>query len=283
MSFKIYCNETLLRTPQNAKQYSAKVDTYFPTAIDAWKQASALNRYDYTPICFKGGKRDGAGFQSASVLAFDFDHIFETSLLDHSPEEVKAKVEEALSLTGSDLAYLAVPSHRLNGMHIFLPLDCEIKESGAYGSIFRYIVSTHHLLDQQVKDTGRFFYATAIAEDIFKTYAVFRRGYPLKAGLLWAQLQAEKRRAEKRRLRQLKSRIRRDGGCFNKCSVDWSRWDFSEGHRNDSLHKAACSILGRHMPNAYKTWKEQADNTGLSEKELATIWGSAVKFIGWEG
>ncbi len=283
MSFKIYCNTALLRTPQNAKKYSAAVDTYFPTAMDAWKQAGNLNRYDYTPICFKGGKRDGAGFESSSVLAFDFDHIFDTSLLDHSPEEAKAKVEDALSLTGSNLAYLAVPSHRLNGMHIFLPLDCEIKDSGTYGSIFRYIVSTHPLLDQQVKDTGRFFYATAVDDDVFKTYTVFRRSAPLKAGLLWAQLQAEKRRAEKRRRRQLRQKRRRDNDCFKTCTVDWDRWDFSEGHRNDSLHKAACSILGRHMPNAYKMWKEQADSVGLSEKELAAIWGSAVKFIGWEG
>lgn len=284
MTLTLWINTTLKRGPENAKVYNSKVDTLFPTPLAVWKHIGALNYYDYTPIRFKEGKREGTGFLSSGCFSFDYDHIFPTSLLDHDPQEARGKIEQALSLQGSDLAYLAVPSHRLNGMHIILPLARDITDSGAYGALFRYIVSTHPALDQQVKDTGRFFFASALPDDVFRRYTLFRKGEALSVSILTAQAEQKGREEAKKRARALRAKKANFDGCFKfREPFDWSRWDFTEGHRNSSLYRAACSLLGQKRANARQEWESVAEGVGLDDKEIAGIWASAVRFTGWEG
>ncbi|MBQ1424672.1 MAG: hypothetical protein IIY98_00870 [Aeriscardovia sp.] len=203
----LYFNTSLLRTGENAKKYDAKVDTYFPSLGDPWKHARLLNDFDYTAIKFQSGRRIGSGFISSSVLTFDYDHIFSEGLItDRDPAAVKDKVEKAMGLKGENLCYLAIPSHRLNGMHILLPLDRDITDPSLYKALYRYVVSTHPLLDQQVKDIGRFFYGSALDPAIFKKYSVFNRGRVCPVQILEAQWRVEE---AKRILRERKAWERR--------------------------------------------------------------------------
>lgn len=284
MTMRIWFNPGLRRTPENAKQYNAKIDTSFPVEGDCWKAARILNDFDYTPIRFEGGRRIGSGFVSSSLLAFDYDHIFEEGTLsDRDPAEAKEKVEKAMGLKGENLCYMAVPSHRLNGMHIFLPLDCEVRAAGLYKDLYRFVVATHPLLDQQVKDLGRFFYASALPFETFKRYAIFNRGRLCPLAILKKQMEISKEkqvlRAQKERLRRRKAR--EGEGCLHELKLfDWRRWEWGEGTRNVSLYKSACSILARRYPNAEEEWRAKAETTGLSDREIEGIWRSAVRFIG---
>lgn len=282
----LYFNTDLLRTPANAKQYDARIDTYFPSAGDAWKSARMLNDFDYTPIRFQNSRRIGSGFLSSSVLAFDYDHIFEEGLItDRDPEELREKVESAMGLSGENVCYMAVPSHRLNGMHIFLPTDRAISDPSLYKSLYRYVVSTHPLLDQQVKDLGRFFYASAVPIDIFKKYSLFRHGSLCPVSVLAAQWRIEEAkrviRAKKEAMRKAK-RWRKEGSVHELRPFDWDRWEWGEGTRNVSLYKSACSILAIHYPKAENEWRAKAASTGLSDREIEGIWKSATRFVGGE-
>lgn len=286
MTVRIWFNPGLKRTPENAKQYSAKIDTSFPVEGDCWKSARILNDFDYTPIRFEGGRRIGSGFVSSSLLAFDYDHIFEEgALTDRDPAEVKEKVEEAMGLKGENLLYMAVPSHRLNGMHIFLPLDAEARDAGLYKDLYRYVVSTHPLLDQQVKDLGRFFYASALPFEIFKRYTVFSRGSLCPLAVLKKQMETRKAKQVLKAQKALRRRRRawEEEGCLHEVKpFDWGRWEWGEGTRNVSLYKSACSILAIRYPNAEEEWRAKAGTTGLSEREIEGIWKSAQRFIGLE-
>ena len=186
MAVVLYFSPGLERSGENAKQYDAYADTHFPQPADAWTHASLLNRFDYTPIRFAGGKRIGSGYQSSQVLVFDMDHIFpEGGIADRDPAECREKVEEALGLDREKgVKYMAVPSHSLNGYHVFLPLSCPVASAQAYKLAFSYLVSTHARLDQQVKDVGRFFYASALPPRIFAKYALFRPGSPISPQIL---------------------------------------------------------------------------------------------------
>ena len=284
MAVEVWYNAGLRRTPANAKQYDAKIDTSFPQRGGCWKKASLLNDFDYTPIRFYGGRRVGSGFLSSSLLVFDYDHIFEEGLLaDRDPAEVKEKVESAMGLKGENICYMAVPSHSLNGMHVFLPLDCEIRDPSLYKSLYRYVVSTHPLLDQQVKDLGRFFYASALPPETFRRYSFFRRGDLCPVNLLTAQMKAEeakrilkaKREARRRAMDEMRA-----GSLREVKPIDWGRWQWGEGTRNVSLYKSACSLLSRRYPNAEEEWRAKAGTTGLSDREIEGIWRSAVRFVG---
>lgn len=284
MTVRICFNPGLRRTAENAKQYNAKIDTSFPVEGDCWKAAGILNDFDYTPIRFEGGRRIGSGFISSSLLTFDYDHIFEAGRLsDRDPAEVKEKVEGAMGLKGENLLYMAVPSHRLNGMHIFLPLDAEVREAGLYKDLYRFVVSTHPLLDQQVKDLGRFFYASALPFETFKRYTIFNRGRLCPLAVLKKQMEIRKAeqvlRAQKERRRRRKAW--EEEGCLHELKpFDWSRWEWGEGTRNVSLYKSACSILAIRYLNAEEEWRAKAESTGLSEREIDGIWRSAVRFVG---
>lgn len=282
----LYFNPGLLRTPANAKQYDPHIDTYFPAMGDAWKSARMLNDFDYTPIRFQGGRRIGSGFLSSSVLAFDYDHIFEEGLIsDKEPGKVRRKVESAMGLEGEDVCYLAIPSHRMNGMHIFLPMDKDVSDPALYKSLYRYVVSTHPLLDQQVKDLGRFFYASALPFEIFKKYSIFRRGEMCSVEILTAQWKVEEAkqilRAKREATRKAK-KWREEGSVHEPRPFDWDRWEWGEGTRNVSLYKSACSILAIHYPNAEEEWRAKAATTGLSDREIEGIWKSAKRFTGGE-
>ena len=282
----LYFNTSLLRTGENAKKYDAKVDTYFPSLADPWKHARLLNDFDYTAIKFRSGRRLGSGFIASSVLTFDYDHIFSEGLItDRDPAAVKDKVEKAMGLKGENLCYLAIPSHRLNGMHILLPLDRDITDPSLYKSLYRYVVSTHPLLDQQVKDIGRFFYGSALDPAIFKKYSVFNRGRVCPVQILEAQWRVEeaKRILRERKAWERRRRERREEGWIHGPKpFDWGRWEWGEGTRNVSLYKSACSILAIHYPNAEEEWRAKATSTGLSDREIEGIWKSAMRFTGGE-
>ena len=286
MAVEVWFNPGLRRTPANAKRYDAQIDVMFPERGNCWKRAGLLNDFDYTPIRFEGGRRIGSGFLSSSVLAFDYDHVFEEGLLtDRDPAEVQSKVESAMGLKGENLCYMAVPSHRLNGMHIFLPLDTAVRDPSLYKNLYRYVVSTHPLLDQQVKDLGRFFYGSALDPETFKKYALFRRGALCPVNVLASQMREEE---AKRLLRAKREARRRAMECQNEGSLhevrpfDWDRWEWGEGTRNVSLYKSACSILARRYPNAEEEWHAKAASTGLSDREIEGIWKSAKRFTGVE-
>ena len=275
----LYFNTTLLRTGENAKKYDAKVDTYFPSLADPWKHARLLNDFDYTAINFKDGRRIGSGFISSSVLTFDYDHIFPEGLItDRDPAEVKDKVEKAMGLSGEDLCYMAIPSHRLNGMHILLPLDKDVADPSLYKALYRYVVFTHPLLDQQVKDIGRFFYGSTLDPAVFKKYAVFKRGPLCPVAVLARQQKIAEEREIMRKKREWQKR-RREWGERPRV-FDWDRWEWGEGNRNVSLYKSACSLLAIHYPNAEEEWRAKAETTGLEEREIEGIWRSAVRFAG---
>ena len=279
MPIPLYFSPQLERTPANAKKYDAYADTHFPQPADAWKHASLLNRFDYTPIAFAGGKRIGSGFAFSQVLAFDLDHIYpEGDITSRPPKEVADLAKKALSLPPS-VSFMAVPSHRLNGLHIFLPLDRPIRDPACYKRLFSYLVSTHPLLDQQVKDLGRFFYATAVDPAVFARYSVFQKGEPCSVDIvMWQAGQAERKRREAAKRRRKHSE---EGGRQER-EFDWTRWEFGEGSRNSSLYKSACSLLAGHWyrseEEAEGAWRAKAEETGLAEREIDGIWKSARRF-----
>ena len=221
-----------------------------------------LNKFDYSCIEFKGGKRKETNFIGADCLYIDFDHF-----LDNPDPDQMLKIQSQI-LSPLHTPCFAIPSHSQLGFHAFFPIGSTVTDIKEYKSIYKALIEKlGGKADPQVKDGARIGFGSDIQDSLFLAQSQsINPDLSINLPNSFNSFKSSFNSTE----------------TFNNQETEYDV--FTEGSRNSNCHKLACSLLNRYdVPTAHSIYESKCQNNGLSENELESCFKSAVNSMIEEG
>lgn len=235
-----------------------KSNCVYPNAVvvtnaDELKDAVA---FDHVCGTYKDNRRGNANFELSDVVVMDLDN-------DHSDDPDDWITAEKLDEMMPDISYAIVPSrhHMLEKdgqsirprLHVYFPITA-LTDAEAYAALKRAIHRAVPQFDGNALDAARFLFGSDVGE------VVWHEG--------WINIDEE---------------VLTEAEDDFEADLPAARGPIAEGNRNNALSHFAGKILKKYGENngkAHGIFLEEAARCDppLEEKELNTIWFSALKF-----
>lgn len=237
----------------------------YPSAVEITgkEDLAAAAAHDHVFAEYKNSYRLIENFKRSDVIPMDCDN-------DHSEDPKDWLTADALEELFSDVDMVIYPSrhHMLpkNGKaarpkyHILFPIP-ECQDAAMYSALKTAIQNKYAFFDDNALDAARFFYgASCDPEDI-----------TWHEGFLSVDETLDETDYLEKEVEKAESSIPGGGTIY-------------EGSRNNTMSRFAGRVLIKYgnCDKAYQVFQERAAQCEppLSEKELKTIWNSALKFAG---